>query len=199
DQSVQVTILTGNLTSQTFHDRNSHNAANTQFTSQLSFVSIQNAAGGIGHQQHVGQDIPSGEHDRLTRALIVLASTDAGLDELTSNLRRVIRGFLLEDLVDGEELLVGPNRTNGLLVDLVIRRRRTAITEQESASQFLIQHHPHLTTDHRDNIELGINQIVAIKLLLLVNGGRLGGTLQQTEDLLFLVLTLDVTLSTGLI
>ena len=116
-----------------------------------------------------------------------------------SNLRRVIRGFLLEDLVDGEELLIGPNRTNALFVDLVIRRSRTTITKQVRTSQFLIQHHPHLTTDHRDNIELGINQIVTIKLLLLVNGGGLGGTLQQTEDLLFLVLTLDVTLSTGFV
>ena len=95
--------------------------------------------------------------------------------------------------------MILPNRTDALLVDLVITSN-TTITNENRSSNFLIKHEAHLALDPRNNIELGdIEDIIAIKLLLLVNGLRASGTTGNTEELFLLQTTLDVTLCTSII
>ena len=83
---------------------------------------------------------------------------------------------------------------------MVIIRGQTTVANQNGTSNFLIQHHTHLTLNPSNNIEIGdIDNIITIQLLLLVDGGGSGGTLQQGEDFFLLQVTLDVTLCTSLI
>ena len=83
---------------------------------------------------------------------------------------------------------------------MVIIRGQTTVANQNGTSNFLIQHHTHLTLNPSNNIEIGdIDNIITIQLLLLVDGGGSGGTLQQSEDFFLLQVTLDVTLCTSLI
>ena len=103
-------------------------------------------------------------------------------------------------ILHSEQLRISPDRTNVLLIDLVIAGSQTTIADQDGASQFLIQHHPHLGLHPGNNVEVSdVNLVITIYLLLLIDGGRRGGAFQQREDLFLLQLALDIALRTSLI
>ena len=88
------------------------------------------------------------------------------------------------------------NRTNITLIDLILRRRRTAIANHVSTSKFLVKHESHLALHKLNNVEIGdVKNIIAIKLLLLIHSGRGSLALSNREELLDLLITLNITLS----
>ena len=106
----------------------------------------------------------------------------------------------IHGILHGEQLRISPDRTNILLIDLVIAGSQTAVANQDGASQFLVQHHPHLRLQPGNNIEVGdVELVVAVHLLLLIDSGGSGSALQQGENLFLLQLTLDIALCTSLI
>ena len=92
------------------------------------------------------------------------------------------------------------NRTNITLIDLILRRRRTAIANHVSTSKFLVKHESHLALHKLNNVEIGdVKNIIAIKLLLLIHSGRGSLALSNREELLDLLVTLNITLSPRII
>ncbi len=102
--------------------------------------------------------------------------------------------------MNGIKLLILPDRTNVAFVDLIIAGRKTTIAYENCTSDFLVEHHTHLSLKPRDYIEIGdVNHIIPIELLLLINSSGSGGTLKQREYFFLLKLTLHVTLCTSLV
>ena len=154
----------------------------------------------ILQQQSISQEILSSEESGIAGTLVILTSLDSSLD---NSLSFVIIGGSGSDSnlsLNSIQLSIIVDRTNILLVDLVVTRGQTTITNQNGASNFLIQHHPHLRLQPSHNIEISdIDHVVTIQLLLLVNRSRSSGTLQQAEHFLLLQFTLHVTPSTSLV
>ena len=95
--------------------------------------------------------------------------------------------------------MVGRDRTDVLLVDLVLIGDVTAVANEDGSSELLIQHRPHLTLEPGDDIEVDdVEHVITIQLLLLVDRGRGGDSLGDGEELLLLQGTGDVTLRTSL-
>ena len=87
-----------------------------------------------------------------------------------------------------------------LLVDLVLGGNIAAVTDEDGSSELLVEHTAHLALHPGDDIEVGnIDDVVAVELLLLVDGGRGGDALEELEDLLLLQVALDVTTGTSLV
>ncbi len=81
-------------------------------------------------------------------------------------------------------------------LNLVVRRDRATIAEQNRASELFLQLDLHLGLDPTDNIEISdVEDVVTVKLLLLVDGLRSGLPTDQLEDLFLLQLALLVTTS----
>ena len=80
-----------------------------------------------------------------------------------------------------------------LLLNLVIAAGVTAVTNQDSACQFLVQLTAHLVLDPCNNIEIGnVQNIVTVQFLLLINGLGVSGTFCQGNNLFCLLLTLGI-------
>ena len=87
-----------------------------------------------------------------------------------------------------------------MLIDLVLRGCQTAITQQVCQSQLTVQLQAHLLLQPCHNVKAGnVDHIVAIQLLLLVDGGGAGGAAQQAKDLFLLEVALDVTLGASIL
>ena len=151
-------------------------------------------------QKHISQGVLTREQSRIAAALVVLAALDDGANSLLSFRIGIITGTHIDLELDGEQILVGDDRTNAVLVDLVIGRRQPTVANQNCPSELLIQLVAHLLLQPGDHIKLGdVDNVIAIHPLLLVNGGRRGRALQQTEHLLLLEVALDVTLGPSII
>ena len=84
------------------------------------------------------------------------------------------------------------------LVDLVVGGAVTAVADQDGAGDFLVQHHAHFSLQPGDNVKVGdIDDVIAVKLLLLVDRGGGGAALQQAEHFLDLEVALGVALRAG--
>ena len=143
-------------------------------------------------KQAVDQHVLSGEQSGLAGTLVILAGLDGSANELLGD---VIIGSGIRDVhgsLNGVQLLVVHDGANVALVDLVIAGSQTAVADQVSASQLLIQH-------HATRLSQSVHDVIPIQLLLLIDSGRNGGALQQREDLFLLQLTLHVTLGTSLV
>ena len=82
-----------------------------------------------------------------------------------------------------------------LLLDLVRVIRISTITDKDCTSLLLGHHDFHLTLNPCNNIEiLDIKDVITIQLLHLVDGLRIGCSLQECEYLSLLLGTLDVSL-----
>src|SRR5699024_2862142 len=173
--------------------RNSDDIAHTQLTSESRLISVQGVANIILKQQHASQGVLTREQSRIAAALVVLAALDDGANSLLSFRIGIITGTHIDLELDGEQILVGADRTNAVLVDLVIGRRQPTIANQNCSSDLLVELVAHLLLQPGDHIKLGdVDNVIAIHPLLLVNSGRSGRALQQTEHLLLLEVTLDV-------
>ena len=149
----------------------------------------------VFEEQHVGQHVFGCEECRVTGTLIIFTSLDSCTDEALSG--SVLICANRNSLLDREEISIVSDRTNMIFRDLVVVGGKTTVANQDCTSDFLVQHHAHFALDPSDYIEIGnINLIVAIDLLLLVNGLRAGGTLEQGEYFFLLHVALDVTLRT---
>ena len=187
-------------TMEAFHNRNSHDFTYTHGRGQLIEAVVNDSAGAILHKQHIGNVVLGSEEHSVTRALIVLAALNGSANNRLglSIIGRVLRNG--HQLLNRVYVIIGPDRTDVGFVDLVIRRRRTAIANEESASQFLVKHHAHLALQPANDIEIGnINDIVTIELLLLVDGRRIGRALKHSNHFVYLNITLNVTLSAGFV
>ena len=84
--------------------------------------------------------------------------------------------------------------------NLVIGRAETTIADKCCTSDFLVKLASHLALDPCDDVEIcDVGHIVTIQLLFLINSLRIGSSLQQREDLLFLEVTLHVASSAGFV
>ena len=151
-------------------------------------------------QQHVGNSILGGPEGGVAGTLIVLAGL---LDRLDGELGDcLVVGALghFDEHSGVEQRHVGSDRADVGRIDLVIRVGGTAVADQIGAGQFLVQHDAHLGLDPGYDVEVGdVDDVIAVQLLLLVNGLGRGSALQSAEDLLLLLVALDVTLCAGLV
>ena len=87
-----------------------------------------------------------------------------------------------------------------ILFDLIIHRRQTTISYNTRTSDFLVEHHPHFRLNQRKHINVSnINHVVPIDLLLLIDCLRIGGPLKKSDDLLYFLFCLCITLCTRFI
>ena len=99
-----------------------------------------------------------------------------------------------------EELVVERDRSDLGLVDLRRVVDRTAVAEEDRTSDFLVQHDTHLTPEPGHDVHGGdIDDVVTVEALLLVDGGRSGLSLRQTEVLFLLQVARDVAAGAGLL
>ena len=152
----------------------------------------------IFKKEHLCKPILCCEENGITRTLIVLTSSDSSLDEILCH--NCLINISRYSLTDCEESVILPDRSDVLLRDVIIRRSKSTITNKDSSCDFLIKHDSHLTTDPRNNVEIcDINDIITIKLLLLIDGLWSSCSLQECEYFLSLSITLNITLSSCLI
>ena len=144
-------------------------------------------------QQHqIAQSVLGHISSRIAAALVILPSSPNHLDQSLGLL------FALHSLIlpthNEQSLIILEHAVDMIFTDVVIGIRLTTVADQNRTSDFLIQHHPHFLLHPGHHVEISnINDVVAIQLLLLVNGLRIGCPLQQSEHFILLLPTLDVT------
>ena len=148
-------------------------------------------------QQTLGEHFIGHERNRRTGTLIVLHSSYRLVDKLFCKIAATGNS---DTALNRVEIIILPNRTNILLIDLIIARRKTTITNKNRSGDFLIEHHSHLRLEPSDNIEISnIYNIVSIELLLLINGRRSSCSLKQREYFFLLKIALNITLGPSVI
>src|SRR5688572_13382731 len=151
----------------------------------------------IAGGQEASDPVLRGVEVRRTRALHLGAVHDHRIDDLVHG-----RAGILDVDVDlrGVELVIGCDRTDLVLVDLVRIVNSTTIAEERRTGDFLTQHEVHLRLDPGDQVEvLDINDVVTVELLLLVDGLRERLTSRDLEELFLLEAALDITPSSSLL
>ena len=88
---------------------------------------------------------------------------------------------------------------NLVFADLVRIVNLAAVTEQDSACDFLIQGDSHFLPHPSDNVDSGdVDDVVTVNLLFLVHGGWLSGSLSHGPEHFLLQVATDVATSTSL-
>ena len=198
DQAAENTVIVVDGAMQPVEKLDFDDLGNTQLVCKLLIVLVQAVTLGIAEQAHLGEQILANVQRRGPGTLVELARTDAGLDE-SLGLIGTGQGAI-DDGVDGVHLVIGPNGTDVLFVNLVLSIGKAAVADEDGSSQLLVQHHAHLVLHEHDDVEVGdVDDVVTVELLQLVDGLRVGLALQD-DDLLFDLLgALDVTFCTGLV
>src|SRR5699024_3020152 len=182
---VQVNVDTKNIG--VFHYLYFDNLLSHQLGSKCFLGGVETTTQAILKQQHIGQEWQGGEQGWLTRTTVVATSTNKLLDNLGWSC-----GIIDRNWVSVKSIIVC-DRADLILIDLIIGDARTTIANQNSSCDFLVEHDAHLSLQPCYNIEISdVKNIISIKLLLLVDGGRIGLTLQKLNDLFLLKVTLDV-------
>ena len=162
--------------------------------SQRAHGIVQPATNLVLYEEHVGEEGEGREQDRLARATVVSASPNESLDDLLGGLRT------RESHAMRIHLVVLGDGADSLLVDLVLAGLVPTVADEDGSRELLVKHDTHLSLEPGDNVKIGdIDDIVAIELLLLVDGRRIGGPLEELDDLLLLKVTGHVTSSSSLI
>ena len=184
------------------HLRHSDNLLNTHSSSQSINGIVNATAILVFDQQKLSKQIFGSEESRIARALILLTRLNSSTNNALSN-RIVIRSAVSSNLVilaafdsvlDGIHVVILQNRTNVLLIDLVVRGQFTTIAKQHCAGKLPIQLTAHLSTLPSHHIEIGdINNIITIHLHLDVHSGRASGTLKDGQSQILLHVALDIT------
>ena len=189
--------VTTNGTSKTLHYWNGNDLTNAHSGCDLIRTLIESMLVGIFKQQALSKNVFSHVSNRRTGAFIILHSADRLINKRLCKAFAGSRGYLG---LNSKQIFVSPDRTDALLINLVIRRRKTTIANKVRTSKLLVEHHTHLVLQPSDNIEIGnVNNVISIHLLLLVNGRRSGCTLKQREYLFLLKLTFNVTLRSSFV
>ena len=176
------------------HDLDGLDLGNHERRSQGVHRVIQSTVELVLDQKHVGKERHGREEHRLTRTAVVRASTNKQLDDLLGRLRTG------EGHAVRVHLVVLGNGANTLLVDLVIAGSISTVADEDGSGELLVQHEAHLSLEPGHDIQIGnIDHVIAIELLLLVDGRRLGDSLEQLDDLVLLQVALHVTASTSLV
>ena len=154
-------------------------------------------ADGVLQQEHLGQGILGGEQGGGAGTLVLLAGAQDALD---GGLVLVLHGSQTGSghlHLDGKQVCVVEHRADAVLVHLVLAGSGAAVTDQDGTGDLLVQLQAHLALQPCNDVETGdVNDVVAVHLLLLVDGGGAGGAAQQAKDLFLLEVTLDVALGT---
>ena len=184
----------------TFEDRNSDDLANTKSGSKFSFGLIDTMTNLVLDQEHLGKEIFSGEENRVTGTFILFAGFDDILDEILREIRIGFARSAGEGASNRIGGIVTKNRTNILFVDLRVITAVTAITNEESTSKFLIEHSTHFLFEPSNDVKVSdIDHIITIHLLKFIDSGRKSGSLKSSNDFRDLLLSFDITTSTGFI
>ena len=139
---------------------------------------------------HVGLSEPGG----VASAVVVIHGADDGVQDVLGG------GLLGQDDARSVEAVLLVDRADAVLLDLVLRGSLTTIADEDGPTELLLEHDLHLTANVGDDIKVSdVEDVVPIQPLLLIDGGRRGDTLQQREDLVFLLIALNVTPGTGLV
>ena len=145
-------------------------------------------------QQDLGDHVGLGEPGGVTRAVVVVHGADDGVQDVLGS------GLLGQNDTRSVEAVLLVDRADAVLLDLVLGGGLTTITNEDSSTELLLKHDLHLTADVGDDIKVSdVQNVIPIQPLLLIDGGRRGDTLQQREDLVFLLIALNVTPGTGLV
>ena len=145
-------------------------------------------------KEHLGDESGIGEPCGVTGAIVVIQGPNNRVQNVVD--RRLLR----QDDARSVEAVILVDRADAVLLDLVLGGDRSTITNEDGPTELLLKHDLHLTADPGDDIKVSdVQDVIPIQPLLLIDGGRRGGTLQKREDLVFLLITLDVTPGTGLI
>ena len=183
-----------------FHYWNSYDFLNAKSSSKLRNRIVDNSTSGVFHKQTIGKNVLSGIQGWFAGTLVVLAGFNGCTDKSLSLLVSCGISSNSYRSFDGVQIIILPNRTNVLLVDLIIRRTQTTVPNQSSSGNFLIKHHTHFGFEPSNNIKISdINYIITVQLLLFIDSGRSSSTLQQSEYFILLQIALDVTFSPGII
>src|SRR5699024_721146 len=151
----------------------------TQSSLQSVEVCVQTTAQLILLQEHLGDEVLGGVEGQVARSLVVALGANDGLNHLLS------RDVALNSDLVGEEAVIGRDRTDLGLVDLVLVLDVAAIANQDRASDLLVEHDAHLSPQPGNDVHGGdVDDVIAVELLLLVDGGRGGLALCQPEELL---------------
>src|SRR5699024_6222272 len=107
-------------------------------------------------------------------------------------------GLRQTNLVCVEVVFLG-DWANLVFADLVRIVNLAAVTEQDSACDFLIQGDSHFLPHPSDNVDSGdVDDVVTVNLLFLVHSGWLSGSLSHGPEHFLLQVATDVATSTSL-
>ena len=186
-QSLELAILGGG-TLEALHQRDLDDLRDADVIGQLSNGAELTVPHLVLQQEHLGDETRVCEPSRVTSTIIVIQSTDHRVQDV------IDRRLLGKDDTRSVEAVLLVDRADAILLDLVLGGDRSTITNEDGPTELLLKHDLHLTADPGDDIKVSdVQDVVPIQPLLLIDGGRRGGTLQKREDLVFLLITLDVT------
>ena len=179
---------------QALHERNLDNLRDTDVVSKLGDAAEQTVTHLVLEKQDLGDHVGLGEPGGVTGSVVVVHSADDGVQDVLGG------GLLGQDNARSVEAVLLVDRADALLLDLVLGGNGATVTNEDGSTELLLKHDLHLAADVGDDIKVSdVQDVVPIQPLLLIDGGRRGGTLQKREDLVFLLIALDVTASTGLV
>ena len=150
----------------------------------------------VFHEKHLGYLLLLEETDDVTRTLIVILREDCCCDN-SMLLRFILLRFNI--ILDAVEILILDYRDDAVFINLISVAIRTTVAEDICTSLLLIELDVHLRLNPRDDVEVCIDDILSVKLLLLIDHAARYNSLQELEYFFLLVLTLDITLCTGII
>nr|DAN64021.1 MAG TPA: hypothetical protein [Caudoviricetes sp.] len=190
----QVNFCRPDSTLRACEERDLDNTANTHTTSENVVRREHVCAVLVLDELEVDHGVGGDEQSRRALATVLGHRASDALDQVNTFDR------LVQSLVDRVQFIVSPDRAELLRVDLVRVPGGTAVPDQNRASELLVQHDAHFLLDEVDHTEVGgLDDVLAVELLLLVDPGRVGLPLQELEDLFDLLGALGVTLRSSLI
>ena len=154
----------------------------------------------IFQKQHVGKSIFCGIHHGISRSSVKFPVLD---DTTNQGFRFVVicsGGSNLNICMNGKQIIVKRNRTNVLIINMVITGSQTSISDQICSCEFFVQHHSHFCFQPCSNVKVrNIDHIVAIHFLFLIYSCRFRTTFDQAEEFFLLHFSFDVTFCTSIV
>ena len=179
---------------QTLHQRDLDDLRDTDVVSKLRNAAEQTVTHLVLEQQDLGDHVGLGEPGGVSSTVVVVHSADNGVQDVLGG------GLLSQDDSRSVEAVLLVDRADAVLLDLVLGGSLTTIADEDSSTELLLKHDLHLAADVGDDIKVSdVQDVIPIQPLLFIDGCRRGNTLQQREDLVFLLIALDVTPGTGLV
>ena len=188
--------LRTNFSFKVFHNSYRNDLSYTKSCSKFLYCIVDNAFILILKKKTICKHIFRHVHDRISRSFVFFSGFDTSSDECFCFLSICSRICYIYSGFNSVNIVICPDRSDVLLVNLVVRRGGSSITNEDSTSDFLIKHHAHLFLKESDYIEIcNIDNVISVKFLFLVDSCRSCDSLKQSKYFINFLVSFDITSS----